>query len=123
MEKHVQDLLKTDLVNIMTEKEKQKDENRTIFVTRWHPKLYQLQSILKNHHYIIGNDEWLNKIFTTYPLVAFKKAKSIANHLIKNNYSPKESQHQNNNTEPCKNCSKTCHLMSNKNYIKKFKNR
>ena len=115
MEKHVQDILKTNRDTVLNEKENQQEQERTVFVTRWHPKLSQLQSIIKKHHYIIQNDERLNKVFKTYPLVAFKKAKSIANHVIQNNPSEQEtpqSHRQNNKSAPCNNCKKTCMLMS-----------
>ena len=58
---------------LLTKKTKPKDQQKTIFVTTWHPKLKQLPSILRQNFYNLENDPRLKEIFSEKPMVAFKR--------------------------------------------------
>ena len=95
---------------LLTKKTKPKDQQKTIFVTTWHPKLKQLPSILRQNFHNLENDPRLKEIFPEKQLVAFKRKKTIGNHIVRSDINKKPSSI--NNTTPCKNCKKTCHLIN-----------
>ena len=69
---------------------KEKRESQSILVTTWHPKLKQLSSILKKHFHLLQNDKKLKKVFTSPPLVAFRKKRSIRDIVVRNDIKKKE---------------------------------
>ena len=77
-------------------------DSQTIFVCNWHPSLNTIPSILKRHFHLIENDRNLTKIFTTKPSVAYRKPKSLRNHLIKNDIMRAEKKPT--STIPCGKC-------------------
>ena len=89
---------------LLTEKTKPKDQQKTIFVTTWHPKLKQLPSILRQNFHNLENDPRLKEIFPEKPMVAFKRKKTIGNHIVRSDIDKKQSSI--NNTTPCNNCKK-----------------
>ena len=89
---------------LLTKKTKPKDQQKTIFVTTWHPKLKQLPSILRQNFHNLENDPRLKEIFPEKPMVAFKRKKTIGNHIVRSDINKKPSSI--NNTTPCKNCKK-----------------
>ena len=97
--------------DLLDDQTKNKDQNRVIFACNWHPSLSQLPQVLKKHFYIIKNDSRLKKIFTEIPLVAFRRAKTVRNAVVRSDIEKKTT----NNTQgtiPCnKKCKKTCHLI------------
>ena len=68
-----------------------KKNSTVIFVSDWHPLMKQLPNILKKHHHLLKNDEKLNKVFDTVPLVAFRKRKSIRNYVVRNSMAESRS--------------------------------
>ena len=68
---------------LLTKKTKPKDQQKTIFVTTWHPKLKQLPSILRQNFHNLENDPRLKEIFPEKPMVAFKRKKTIGNHIVR----------------------------------------
>ena len=89
---------------LLTKKTKPKDQQKTIFVTTWHPKLKQLPSILRQNFHNLENDPRLKEIFPEKPMVAFKRKKTIGNHIVRSDINKKPSSI--NITTPCKNCKK-----------------
>ena len=80
MVKEVSEIKRDDLLQ---DKPKEKKDPNTIFVSDWHPILRTIPSILKNNFHLIQNDSSLTKIFPTKPLVAFRRPKTIGNHVVK----------------------------------------
>ena len=74
-----------------------------VFVSTWHPLLKFLPSILKKNFHLIENDPTLSQIFSTKPTVAFRKMKTIRNHVVKNDILP-SLRTVAGKTEPCGSC-------------------
>ena len=86
------------------------DKDRVVFACNWHPHLGQLPRILKQHHYILKNDRNLTKLFKDPPLVAYRRAKTIRNEVVKHDVLP-PSDDVTVGTVPCKSCKAACHLI------------
>ena len=81
-----------------------------IFVSEWHPSLSKLPSILKKHYHLLQSDQKLTDIFREPPSVAFRRPKSLRNHLIRGDI--RAANKVNKCTKPCgKNC-KICNALS-----------
>ena len=63
----------------------QKNQNgKTIMVTTWYPALKHLSKILQeNYHQHTETDIYLKKVFPEKPVIAFRKMKSIRNHIVR----------------------------------------
>ena len=85
--------------DLLLDKEKPKKDPQTIFVSEWHPSLSKLPTILKKHYHLLQSDRNLSEVFPEPPSVAFRRPKSIRNHLIRGDILP-------NKTEPT--CTKPC---------------
>ena len=85
---------------LLEDKLKAEKDPQMIFVCEWHPNLSTIPQILKNHFHLLENDTKTSKVFTSRPLVAYRRPKSIKNHVIKNT-TPKIRP---NTTEPCGKC-------------------
>ena len=81
---------------------KDKKDAQTIFVCDWHPSLSILPSILKKNFKILQNNQKMKEIFTEPPNVAFRKKKSIRNHVVHNDIM--QQQKRNQQTKPCGKC-------------------
>ena len=92
--------------DLLMEKLKPKKDPQSIFVCDWHPSLSKIPSILKNHYHIIENDHKLRSIFPTEPTIAFRKMKTIRNHLVRSDIKP-QGKITSTSTVPCGKC-KTC---------------
>jgi len=65
-------------------KYRQKEENkRTIFVTTYNPALPSVSKILQKHWRVMIQDPYLKKVFPQPPMVAFRRAKNLKDHLIR----------------------------------------
>ena len=83
--------------------------NRVIFSCNWHPLLVQLPNILKRHFYLLQNDKKLRHIFTEVPMVAFRRARTIRNEIVRSDMNPPQTLKD--STSPCTTCKSTCHLI------------
>ena len=100
---HEVKLLKRE--ELLQDKQREKRDPQTIFVCDWHPKLSSLPAILKQNYHIIENDPELSKIFPTKPIVAYKRPKSIRNHIMRSDIVKKEKQkHKITRCGKCKLC-------------------
>jgi len=86
-----------------------KDTERVIFSVNWHPQLAKLPGLIKKHFYLLQDDKTLRHVFKEPPLVAFRKAKTIRNEIVRSDLVPSPSMKQ--GTIPCGNCKATCHLI------------
>ena len=79
----------------------------------WHPKLSQLPNIIKKHHHLLEEDRELKNIFKDTPIVAFRRARTIRNEVVRSDVSPSIQDTKKKGTSPCgqKGC-KTCHLIN-----------
>ena len=97
--------------DLLDDQKKKKDQNRVIFACNWHPSLSQLPQILRKHFYILQNDTRLKKIFSEVPLVAFRRAKTVRNAVVRSDIDDTPAN-TSQGTIPCgKKCKKTCHLI------------
>jgi hypothetical protein len=96
------------------------NEDRVVFVCNWHPRLSALPKILKEHHYILRNNRQVSSIFKYFPLVAFRKAKSIRDVIVRTDISPPPKPEY--GTKPCQSCKSACHLICEDNKIVNSKN-
>ena len=96
---------------LLDDQRKKKDQNRVIFACNWHPSLSQLPQVLRKHFYILQNDARLKQIFKEVPLVAFRRAKTVRNTVVRSDIR-ETSPNKTHGTAPCsKKCKKTCHLI------------
>ena len=96
------------------------NKDRVIFVCNWHPRLSTLPKILKEHHYLLRNNRHVGNIFKELPLVAFRKAKSIRDEVIRTDVSPPSKAEV--GTKPCQSCKSACHLICEDTKIVNTKN-
>ena len=101
---------------------KKKADNRVVFACNWHPHLSQLPNILKEHHYLLENDRQLSRIFTETPLVAYRRAKTIRNEVVRTDLTPPPLMEIEKGTVPCDSCKSTCHLICKDTTIRNEKN-
>ena len=101
--------------DLLLDKDKPKKDPQIIFVSEWHPSLSKLPSILKKHYHLLQSDQKLADIFPEPPSVAFRRPKSLRNHLIRGDI--RATNDKNKSTEPCgKNC-KICKELSSETEI------
>ena len=61
-----------------------KSENdRTIFVLTYNPALPSVSKILQKHWRVMVQDPYLKEVFPKPPMVAFRRAKNLKDHLIR----------------------------------------
>ena len=119
-EQHLDNVIsETKLMNRekLLEKSRPKNDKKdaqTIFVCDWHPSLSKVPSILKKNFKILQNNNKLKDIFTEPPSVAFRKKKSIRNHLVRNDILHKQKGVQ--QTKPCGKC-KLCPFINESTQI------
>ena len=83
--------------------DKDKKANRdpnTVLVCTWHPTLKSLSSILQQNYKILACDPKPCKIYKERSTVAFRRAKTLSNHLFKNDIRQKNKEEVQN----CKGC-------------------
>ena len=96
--------------DLLLDKEKPKKDPQMIFVSEWHPSLSKLPTILKKHYHLLQSDQNLSEVFPEPPSVAFRRPKSIRNHLIRGDILRNKTEPT--CTKPCgKNC-KICKCLS-----------
>ena len=60
-----------------------KETNRTIFVLTYNPALPSVSKILQKHWRVMTQDPYLKEVFPQPPMVAFRRAKHLKDHLIR----------------------------------------
>ena len=98
--------------DLLQDRPKEKRDPQTIFVSDWHPMLSNIPSILKKNFHLIENNSVLTKIFPSKPLVAYRRAKNIKNHVVKNDLRNEDNQV----TTRCGKC-KLCSNLSTNDFI------
>ena len=96
--------------DLLVTKTNTKNNETPIFVTTWHPTLKSLPAILRQSHHHLENDSKLSKIFKEKPIVAFKRKKTIGNHVVRSDIL--KAKKTVTSCSPCKNCKKMCHLIN-----------
>ena len=122
-EKHLQsvvkDVLAMDREELLQDKQKEKKDPNTIFVSDWHPMLNNIPAILKRNFHLIENDSELTKIFPSKPLVAFRRPRNIRNHVVRNNIHKEDKKKGSVKCGKCKFCTSynfaTSDTITNKN--------
>ena len=99
---------------------KKHSDTKSILVTTWHPALKSLKSLLDRSYSIIENDQHLRQVFPQKPIIAFRKMKSIKNHIVRTNIIKKETS-TTSPTQPCKKC-KTCKIINTDHHIENVYN-
>ena len=112
---------KMDRSELLQDKNRKTKDPQTIFVAEWHPSLARLPAILKKHFHLLNSDPTLEKIFPTEPTVAFRRPKSLRNHLIRSDIVSRQIDAKIQSTEKCgKNC-KICPSLASSTVIKNNK--
>ena len=122
LESLAKEIIKIDRNQLLQNTEKSNPDSQTIFTCTYHPQLTKLPHILRNHYHILQNYSLLSKIFTEKPMVAFRKKKTIGNHIVRSDITP----HQitlSNPSLPCGKCKKTCHLINQSTKLTNSKNK
>jgi hypothetical protein len=100
----IKEVSQMDRSELLDDKRKDKKDPQVIFVCDWHPILSTVPSILKKHFHLLENDTKTSKVFTSKPMVAFRRPRSIKNIVVKNDILPKENDKP-ATTTPCGKCS------------------
>ena len=112
---------KMDRSELLQDKNRKTKDPQTIFVAEWHPSLARLPATQKKHFHLLNSDPTLEKIFPTEPTVAFRRPKSLRNHLIRSDIISRQIDGKIQSTEKCgKNC-KICPSLASSTVIKNNK--
>ena len=65
----------------------------------------------KKHFSILQNDPALRTVFKEAPLVAFRRAKTIRNEIVRSDIANSAPEVLADGTTPCQKCKTTCHLL------------
>ena len=102
LKRTVQEVSKIPRTKLLEEMEKIKRDRQSIFVCDWHPNVSRLPTVLKKHFHLLQNDQKTKDIFTSMPMVAYRRPKTLKNILVKNNISEKKTPPKHiRTTEPC----------------------
>ena len=106
-----QEVGKMERMDLLKENQKQKRDPQTIFVCDWHPSLSRVPSILKQHFPVLQSDDHLSRIFTEPPTVAFRRPRTIRNHIVRNDIQPAKKKPT--STTECGSCIHCKHIRKN----------
>ena len=108
---------------LLVDTQRGKKDAQTIFVCDWHPSLSQIPSILKQHYNILQADERLSNVFTEKPLVAYRRPRTIRQHLVRNDLS-RVTKEKVTSTTACGSCKlcKTTNISKKTTITNKRKN-
>ena len=113
LQRSIRDVAKLQRATLLEDRHRDKKDAQIIFVCNWHPHLSTVPTILKRHFHLLENDVSTAKIFNTHPMVAFRRPKSIKNHVVKN--APKRDTPP-KVTEPCgRNCALCKNIRTSEN--------
>lgn len=99
---------------------KKKTAERIVFTCDWHPNLAQLPSFLKRSFFHLKNDRNLSKTFQEPPLVAFRRARTIRNEIVRTDHRSQKTKVGPVSTSSCGKC-KACNLISSKTEVTNIK--
>ena len=102
LERSIKEVSKITREKLLEETMKVKQDPQMIFVCDWHPNLSRLSTSLKKHFHLLQNDRKAKKVFTSTPMVAYRRTRTLKNILVKNKLSEDCSSNQNTKTEPCR---------------------
>ena len=109
----IREVTKLKREDLLADQPKKKKSERIVFTCNWHPHLGRLSSFLKRNFFHLNNDRNLSEIFQEPPLVAFRRAKTIRNEVVRTDHTITESDNvEGIATTPCGKCKSTCHLIS-----------
>ena len=92
---------------LLPQKNKRNQNEKTIMVTTRHPAPKHLPKILQEkYHQHIEKDIYLQKVFPQKPVIAFRKMKSIRNYIVRTDINEGNDQKKPNITAPCYSCRK-----------------
>ena len=101
-ERSIKEVSRITRDELLRETIKVKQDPQTIFVCDWHPNLSRLSTSLKKHFHLLQNDRKAKSIFTSTPMVAYRRTRTLKNILVKSKLSEDGSSQQVPKTEPCR---------------------
>ena len=105
MQQSLEEVAKIPRDKLLEDKIKVRKDPQLIFVCDWHPNMSQLPSVLKKHFHLLQNDHKSKDIFTTSPIVAYRRPKTIKNIVVRNGIVNDDIIEKPKTTVPCgKNC-------------------
>ena len=116
IEEAIREVTKMKREELLTDNPKKKTTERIVFVCDWHPNLAQLPSFLKRSFFHLKNDRHLGKTFQEPPLVAFRRARTIRNEVVRTDHRIQKTKDGPTSTSSCGKC-KTCKLISCKTEV------
>ena len=103
----------TDRAEYLTEKKRLPIDPSSIFVSTWHPSLKNLPKLLKDNFSILETNTETQNIFKSKPTVAFRKMKTLRNHVVRSDTIRTQTI---KSTKPCGKC-KICSWIDTNNTI------
>ena len=102
LKKTIQEISKIPRTSLLDETQKSKTDQQSIFVCDWHPNVSRLPAVLKKHFHLLQNDRYAKDIFTSTPIVAYRRPRSLKNILVKSDLTIEMSpRKQENVTKAC----------------------
>ena len=99
--------------DLLSDQPKENKSERIVFTCNWHPHLGRLPSFLKRNFFHLKNDQNLSTVFQEPPIVAFRRARTIRNEVVRTDHSTSRSCNvEGTATTPCGKCKSACHLIS-----------
>ena len=109
----IKEVSKIKREDLLRDCSKKKRDAGSIFVSDWHPKLSKIPFLLKKNFHLIENNSELTKIFPANFTVAYRRSKSIRNHVVRNDL---QNECRTPSTTKCGKC-KLCSNLSTNNFI------
>ena len=100
----IKEVSQIDRKDLLLDRARTIKDPQTIFVTEWHPSLSRLPSILKEHYHLLEQDKTLEKIFPSPPSVAFRRPRSLKNHLLRSDHNRTKNKDSKTSTTRCGRC-------------------
>ena len=97
LKRSIQEVSKIPRSKLLEDAEKIKRDPQMIFVCDWHPNVSRLPTALKTHFHLLQNDRAAKDIFTSVPMVAYRRPRSLKNILVRN----RAREDGTPRTEPC----------------------
>ncbi len=108
LQRSVKEVANIPREKLLEDKIKVRKDPQMIFVCDWHPNMSQLPSIVRKHFHLLQNDHKSKDIFTSSPIVAYRRPKTIKNFVVRNNISNDDILEKPKTTEPCGKKCKLC---------------
>ena len=108
LQQSLKEVAKIPRDKLLEDKIKVRKDPQLIFVCDWHPNMSQLPSVLKKHFHLLQNDHKSKEIFTTSPIVAYRRPKTIKNIIVRNSILNDDKIKKPKTTVPCGQNCKLC---------------